>query len=206
MSSTSGQQDAASIQQAQAQHATDLFNIGSPGLQLALSGFMSDLGQPGQIPASVQAAFQKMSTLTNTQFQGQESAAPATIAQQMKESGYRGAAGVGQYDTSQTLAQLESNRLASQNQLQVQEINQGQSQQAYDLSNIFGIISGTESGSNMFANNAINATGYNQQNPWGGAATGALSGAAAGTSISPGWGTVIGGLAGGISGYFSGGH
>jgi hypothetical protein len=203
MSATSGQQDAAAIQQAQSQHATDLFNIGSPGMETALAGFMSDLGQPGQIPASVQAAFQKMSTLTNTQFQGQEASAPQTINQQMKQSGYRGAAGVGGYDTSQTLAQLESNRLSSQNQLQTQEINQAQSQQSYDLSNIFGIISGTESGSNMFASNAINSTGYSQQNPWGGAAAGALGGAAAGSAAGP-YGAVIGGLVGGVSGYFSG--
>ena len=167
---------------------------------------MQDLGQPGQIPASVQAAFQKMSTLTNQQFQGQEAAAPQTINQQMKESGYRGAQGVGGYDTSQTLAQLESNRLSSQNNLQVQEINQGQSQQAYDLSNIFGIISGTESGSNMFANNAIQATGYNQNNPWGSAASGALGGAATGASVGGGWGALVGGLAGGVAGYFNGGH
>jgi hypothetical protein len=204
--STAGQADAANIQAAQAQHATDLFNIGSPGMQLALGDFMTDLGSPGQIPQSVQTAFQKMSSLTDQQFGQEEAAAPATINQQMKSSGYRGAQGAEGYSASQTLGQLEQNRLGAQNQLQVQEVNQGLSQQSYDLSNIFGIISGTESGSNMFAQNALQATGADQQNPWGGAAAGALSGAATGAAAGGGWGALLGGVIGGASGYFGGGH
>src|ERR1700690_615921 len=138
MGGTSGQADAANIQAAQAQHATDLFNIGSPGMQLALGDFMNDLGQPGQIPQSVQNAFHKMSTLTDQQFGQQEAAVPATINQQMKSSGYRGAAGASGYSAGQTLAGLEQNRLNAQNQLQVQEVNQGLSQQSYDPSKHYG--------------------------------------------------------------------
>lgn len=204
MGGTPGQADAADIQKAQAQHATDLFNIGSPGMKLALQGFIQDLGQPGQIPDSVKNAFDKMSTLTNKQFQQEETAAPLTIAQQMKSSGYRGAQGAGAYSAQQTLAQLEQNRLQSQNQLKVNEVNQGLSQQAFDLQNIFGIVSGAESQSNMFAQNALGATGYNTKDPWGGALTGAAGGAAAGASLGP-WGALIGGVGGGLAGYF-GGH
>ena len=174
-------------------------------MKLALGDFLTDLGQPGQIPQSVQNAFQKMSSLTDMQFAQQEAAAPATIAQQMKQSGYRGAAGAQGYSAGQTLASLEQNRLNAQNQLQVQEVNQGLAQQSYDLSNIFGIISGTETGSNMFAQNALQATQYNQESPLDGVLGGALSGAAAGTAASPGWGTLIGAIAGAAGGYFSGG-
>lgn len=204
MGATEGQGDAATIQKAQAEHAADLFNIGSPGMKLALGAFMKDLGKPGEIPDSVKQAFDKMSALTNKQFGQEEAAAPMTIAQQMKQSGYRGGAGAQEYAASQILAGLEQNRLRSQNELKVNEINQGLSQQAFDLQNIFGIVSGATGQSNMFTQNALGATGYNQRNPWGGAATGALGGAAAGASLG-GWGALIGALAGGAYGYFGGG-
>lgn len=204
MGGSQGQQDAADIQKAQAQHATDLFNIGSPGIQLALGDFIKDLGKPGEIPESVRSAFEKMSSLTDTQYGNEAKAAPMEIAQQMKQSGFRGGQGAESFAASQTLAQLESNRLKSQNELKVNEVNQGLSQQAFDLQNIFGIVAGATGQSNQFAANALGATGYNQQNPWGGAASGALGGAAAGASLGP-WGALIGGVGGGLAGYFSGG-
>jgi hypothetical protein len=204
LGATGGQGDAATIQKAQASHATDLFNIGSPGMQLALGSFIKDLGQPGQIPDSVKQAFDKISTLTDQQFGNEAAQAPSAIAQQMKQSGYRGAAGAQQYDTSATLAQLEKNRLAAQNTNRINEVNQGLSQQAFDLQNIFGIVSGATNQSNMFAGNALGATGMNSSNPWGSAASGALGGASAGAALGP-WGALAGGVGGGLAGYFSGG-
>jgi hypothetical protein len=204
MGQSAGQGQAADIQKMQAQHATDLFQVGGPGMQLALSSFISDLGQPGQIPESVKSAFDKINTLTNTQFSNEEAAAPSTIAQQMKSSGYRGAAGAQDQSANATLAQLEKNRLGALNTNQINETNQALSTQQYDLSQIFGIVSGTTNASNMFAGNALGATGYNNANPLGGAASGALSGAAGGASLGP-WGALVGGVAGGAAGYFSGG-
>lgn len=205
MGQTGGQGDAANIQKAQADHATDLFNIGSPGLRLALGDFIKDLGQPGQIPESVKNAFTKIKGDTDKQYGAQEAAAPQMIEQQMKQSGFRGAAGAQDYASSRTLAQLEANRLAAQNTNRINEVNQGLSQQAFDLQNIFGIVGQATGQSNMFAQNALGATGYNNANPWGGAASGALSGAATGASVGGGWGALIGGVGGGLAGYF-GGH
>jgi len=204
MGQSTGQGQAADLQKMQAQHATDLFSVGGPGMQLALSSFLNDLGAPGSIPSSVSSAFDKINTLTNTQYQNEEAAAPSTIAQQMKSSGYRGAAGAQQSSADATLAQLEKNRLSALNTNQINETNQALSTQQYDLSQIFGLISGTTSASNMFAGNALGATGYNNANPLGGAASGALSGAAGGASLGP-WGALIGGLAGGAAGYFGSG-
>ena len=143
-----------------------------------------------------------MTKATNQQFDQEEAAAPLTIGQQMKQSGYRGAKGAEQYTSAQVLQQLEAGRRNQLGQLQINEVNQGLAQQQFDLQNIFGLVGMASGQSNQFAANALQATGYNQQGGTQGILGGALSGAAAGSAISPGWGTLAGAVVGAGLGYW----
>jgi hypothetical protein len=201
---TTGQEQSAQLQKQSAQHSTDLFAMGSPGMRLALGDFIKDLGTGGE-PASVQTAFSSIRDSTNKSFDQEESASPMTTAQQFKQSGYRGGAGAEQSASSNALVGLEDARRSNMQSLQMQETNTGMQQRDYDLSQIMGMATGNIGQSFQFNSNALQAAQMNQQNPWGGAASGALAGASAGSAISPGWGTLAGGVIGGLGGYFGGG-
>jgi hypothetical protein len=201
MGQNAGQADAAAVQKAQAQHASDLFNIGAPGFQLALGDLIKDLGQPGQIPASVKTAFDQMTSQTNQQFSQEEAASPLAVGQQMKQSGYRGAIGAEDYTSGKVLASLEQGRKSALNNLQIQEVNQGLAQQQFDLQNIFGLVGTGMGQSNQFAANALQATGYNQQGGYGNVLAGGLAGAGAGAAAGP-YGALAGLLIGAGAGYF----
>jgi hypothetical protein len=202
--STTGQEQSAQLQKQSAQHSTDLFAMGSPGMRLALGDFIKDLGTGGE-PASVQTAFSSIRDSTNQSFNQEEAASPMTTAQQFKQSGYRGGAGAEQSASSNALVGLEDARRSNMQSLQMQETNTGMQQRDYDLSQIMGMATGNIGQSFQFNSNALQAAQMNQQNPWGGAASGALAGASAGSAISPGWGTLAGGVIGGLGGYFGGG-
>ena len=201
---TTGQEQSAQLQKQSAQHSTDLFAMGSPGMRLALGDFIKDLGTGGE-PASVQTAFSSIRDSTNQSFNQEEAASPMTTAQQFKQSGYRGGAGAEQSASSNALVGLEDARRSNMQSLQMQETNTGMQQRDYDLSQIMGMATGNIGQSFQFNSNALQAAQMNQQNPWGGAASGALAGASAGSAISPGWGTLAGGVIGGLGGYFGGG-
>jgi hypothetical protein len=198
-----GQEQSAQLQKAAAEHSTDLFNLGSPGIRLALGDFLKDLGSGGE-PASVKSAFDQIRGDTNKQFDQEEAASPATLHQQMLQSGGRFAQGTEGYAAQQTLFSLEDARRNNMRNLDIQETDQGMQQRDFDLSQILGIGSGAVNQSFGFNQAALGTTQYNQQNPWGSALGGAASGAAAGSAAGP-WGTVIGGIVGGAAGYFGGG-
>lgn len=200
---TQGQEQSAQLQKSAAQHSTDLFNLGSPGMRLALSDFMKDLGSGGE-PESVKKAFGQIRGDTNKMFDQEEAASPSTIAQQMKQSGGRFAAGAEGYAAQQTLFSLEDARRNNMRNLDIQETNQGMQQRDFDLSQILGIGTGAVNQSFGYTQNALGASQYNQRNPWGSALGGAAAGASAGSVAGP-WGTVIGGVVGGAAGYFGGG-
>lgn len=203
MGESSGQQLSGDIQIQQAQHMNDLFNIGSPGFRLALSDFMTDLGQPGQEPASVRNAFSQIRNQTNQQFATQAQAIPGQAQYEALTSGYRGGQGAVGSASDQALFELEKQRRSQNQMLTIQETNAGMQQRDFDLSQILGLGAGGFQNSLGFSQNALNAAQSATSNPWGSAASGALSGAATGMTFGP-WGAVAGGLAGGALGYFSG--
>lgn len=205
MGQTGGSQIGGSVAQQQAQHATDLFNLGEPGVRLALNDLLTDLGKPGQEPASVTNAFDKIQKQTESTFAGASEAAPLTIQQQMRQSGYRGSANAFEGASAQALAQIEAARRQSLSSLQAQRSNAAVSQKQFDLSQILGIAQGSIGGSFGNTQNLLQLAGMDNQNPGGGALSGALSGASIGTSINPGWGTLIGAAGGALAGYFGSG-
>ncbi len=200
---TSGQEQSAQLQKQSAQHSTDLFNLGSPGIRLALSDFLKDLGSGGE-PESVKQAFSQIRGDTNKQFDQEETANPSTVHQQMLQSGGRFAQGAEGYTAQQTLFSLEDARRNNMRNLDIQETNQGMQQRDFDLSQILGIGRGAVNQSFGFNQAALGATNYNQKNPWGSALGGAASGAAAGSAAGS-WGAWAGGVIGGAAGYFGGG-
>ena len=203
---TTGQEQSAQLQKQSAQHSTDLFAMGSPGMRLALGDFIKDLGTGGE-PASVQTAFSSIRDSTNQSFNQEEAASPMTTAQQFKQSGYRGGAGAEQSASSNALVGLEDARRSNMQSLQMQETNTGMQQRDYDLSQIMGMATGNIGQSFQFNSNALQAAQQNQTNPWGGAASGALTGAGAGAAAGP-YGALAGAVIGGLGGYFGsgGGH
>src|ERR1017187_4987001 len=84
--STTGQEQSAQLQKQSAQHATDLFAIGSPGMRLALGDFVKDLGTGGE-PASVQTAFSSIRDSTNKSFDQEGAPSRWPPPQQYKQSG-----------------------------------------------------------------------------------------------------------------------
>lgn len=213
MGPSEGQRDAAQVQAAAAQHQNDLFNLGAPGVRLALGDFMSDLGTAGQNPASIQALYAGLFDTSNRQFQQAEDTAGASTAQMALQSGYRGATGAVGEQAQNTILQLETARRSNQRSLQQQQVDASISQRDFNLSQILGIGTGMGQQAMGSYNNALGITGtFNNSNPWGSAASGFASGAvtgAMGGSVVPGLGTVAGGLIGGIvggaAGYFQGG-
>jgi hypothetical protein len=199
---TQGQEQSANLQKQDAQHATDLFAMGSPGMRLALGDFIKDLGSGGE-PASVKSAFDAIRGDTNKQFTQEEAASPMQIAQQLKQSGARGAAGSQEYASQNALLSLEDARRNNMANLQIQETNTGMAQRDFDLSQILGIASGNIGQSFQFSSDALKSAQYNQQNPWGSALGGAATGAGLGAEAGP-WGALIGGVIGGAAGYFGG--
>lgn len=205
MGGNAGQEQSAELQRLQAQHQRDLFNIGSPGLRVALGDFMSDLGKPGEEPASVKKAFDEARTMQGKQFDQQAEALPLTAKQQAKQAGFRGSAGAVENSSSEALFQLEAQRRKSQSLMQMQETDAAVSQRDFDLSQILGLAEGGIQSSFGYNRNALSAAGMNNQNPWAGALSGAASGAATGASFGGGWGALAGGVAGGALGYFQNG-
>ena len=205
MGASEGQRDAAQVQQAAAQHQMDLFNIGAPGVRMALGDFMTDLGKAGSDPASIDALYSGLQATNTGQFNAAEDAATSTTTQMARQSGYRGATGAVGEASTQTLLGLETARRTNARALTEQKTDAAIQQRDFNLSQILGIGTGMGGQSNQSYQNALGvASSFNNSNPWGSAAAGAASGAASG-SVVPGWGTVIGGLVGGISGYFQGG-
>ena len=204
MGGTAGEKESAEIQRSQAQHQRDLFNIGSPGLRLALGDFIKDLGKPGEEPASTRKAFDEMRGLQTRQFDQQAESLPLTAQQQAKQSGFRGSAGTVDRSASEALFQLEDQRKKSQNLMAMQETDAAVSQRDFDLSQILGIAEGGIQSSFGYSRNQLSAAGMNNANPWGGALAGAASGASLGSAAGP-WGALAGGVIGGFGGYFSGG-
>jgi hypothetical protein len=200
---TQGQEQSAQLQKQAAQHSTDLFAMGSPGMRMALSDLLKDVGSGGE-PQSVQDAYSTIRGDTNKQFDQEEAASPMTIDQSMKQSGFRGGQGAQQYASDQALYSLEDSRRNNMRNLQMQETDQGMQTRDFELSQILGIAQGNVNQSFGFNQNAYGAAQQNQSNPWGSALGGAAAGASAGSVAGP-WGTAIGGVVGGLGGYFSGG-
>lgn len=203
MGGSAGEKESAEIQRSQAQHQRDLFNIGSPGLKLALGDFIKDLGKPGEEPASTRKAFDEMRSLQTRQFDQQAESLPLTANQQAKQSGFRGSAGSVDRSASEALFQLEDQRKKSQNLMAMQETDAALSQRDFDLSQILGISEGGIQSSFGYSRNALSAAGMNNYNPWNSALSGAASGASLGSAAGP-WGAVAGGILGGAAGYFGG--
>jgi hypothetical protein len=202
MGQTEGQRDAAAVQQAAAQHQMDLFNIGAPGVRLALGDFLSGLGTAGQTPQAIDELYSGLQATNTAEFNAAEDSATSTVNQMAKQSGYRGAKGAVGDVASQTLLSLESARRTNERALTEQKTDAAISQRDFNLSQILGIGTGAGGQSMQSYQNALGvANTFDNRNPWGSAAAGAASGAAAG-SVVPGWGTVIGGILGGVSGYF----
>lgn len=200
MGATQGQEQSAQLQKQAAQHSTDLFNIGSPGMRLALGDLLKDIGSGGE-PASVKSAYDTIRGDTNKHFDQEEKASPMSIHQQMVQSGARGGQGAEQYASDQALYSLESARRNNMQNLQMQETDQGMQTRDFELSQILGIATGNVQQSFGFNQNAYGAAQKNQANPWGGAAAGAASGAAMGAGAGP-YGALAGLVIGGAAGYF----
>jgi len=206
MGQSQGQAISGQVQEQQAQHMTDLFNLGSPGFRLALGDFVNDLGAPGQEPASVRNAFGQIRQQTNQQFEQQAQAIPGETQYQALATGYRGGQGAVGSASDQALFELEKQRRTQSNMLTIQESNAAMQQQDFDLSQILGLGAGGFQNSLGFSQNALGAAQSATGNPWASAGSGALSGAATGFTVGGPWGAVAGGVAGGALGYFSGGH
>src|SRR3974390_2460497 len=116
-----GQQDAATLQRQTAEESQNLFNIGEPSLKQTRNDFSKDLGTPGSEPGSVQNAFSQIRGQQDAQFAQAEDSSTATINQEAKQSGYRGARGSVENVASNTLYNLEGRRKAAIRQLQEQE-------------------------------------------------------------------------------------
>jgi hypothetical protein len=200
---TQGQEQSAQLQKQSAQHSTDLFNMGSPGMRLALGDLLKDVGTGGE-PQSVQDAYGAIRGDTNKQFDQQESASPMTVNQQMKQSGYRGGQGAQQYASDQALFSLEDSRRNNMQNLQMQETDQGMQTRDFELSQILGIATGNVQQSFGFNSNAYGAAQKNQSNPWGSALGGAAAGAGAGAAAGP-YGAIAGAIIGGATSYFGSG-
>lgn len=197
---TQGQEQSAQLQKQSAQHSTDLFNIGSPGIRLALGDMLKDLGSGGE-PESIKKLYAGIRGDTNKQFDQEEAANPMTTHQQYLQSGARGAQGAEQYGAERTLFSLEDARRNNLRNLAVQETDQGMAQRNFELSQILGIGSGMVNQSFGFNANAYGAAQHNQSNPWGSALGGAAAGAGTGAALGP-WGALGGAIVGGAAGYF----
>src|SRR5450631_2201267 len=160
---TQGQEQSAQLQKQSAQHSTDLFAMGSPGMRLALGDLLKDLGSGGE-PQSVQDAYSSIRGATNKQFDQEEKASPMTINQQMLQSGARGGQGAQQYASDQTLFSLEDSRRNNMRNLQMQETDQGMQTRDFELSQILGIAQGNVQQSFGFNQNAYGAAQNNQSN------------------------------------------
>jgi hypothetical protein len=201
---SSGGANAAQIQSLSSRHESDLFNLGYPGFRLALSDFITDLGQPGSEPDSVRKAFKSIRELQTQQFDTAARGIPGSVDYQAKASGYRGAVGAEDAAQKEALFSLESRRRTQGQLLNQQETDVAMQQRDFDLGQIMQLSGGGLQSARGFTNNALQAAGYRTGNPWGGALSGAASGAALGSAAGP-WGTAIGAVVGGVGGYFGGG-
>ena len=202
MGQSQGQADAAVVQRQQAEISTGLAAIGVPGISQSITGFLQDLGSPGQEPKSVSDAFKTVSSEQNRNFDQQEKSAPLTEAQMAKQGGQQMDPGAVQYGSDYLVAGLEQQRKSAQRSLKTQETDASLAQRDFDISNLLGISQGGIGNSFGFTSAQLAYDQANNANPSAGALTGAASGAASGAAFGP-WGALAGGVIGGAAGYFS---
>lgn len=202
MGQSEGSAEAGQIQGQMVRQQDELFRLGSPGISLALKDMLKDLGKAGQEPDSIKKQFDEAKAFADKQFRSEEAASPLTLAQRMKETGYRGDSRALDAASSETLFKLEGMRRGNARALQQQETMAGMQQRDFDLSQILNIGYGSTQGAFAGQSNALNLASYGTRNPWGSALSGAVGGASAGSAFGP-YGAAVGGILGGAAGYFS---
>lgn len=211
--SNPGTEAGSAIGRASAELQQIFANLALPAITQGAGAYLADLGQPGQVPASVTRAFGQARESLARDHDTANARGRATLEQSALQSGmaYNPAAVSEASDTLvRTLEDARSRRLRA---LNFAEANAGQNQTNYLLSQLIGTSGNLLGGSLGFGQNAMQGANFmsqafqqqQQQGATYGGIAGSIIGGAAG-SIIPGLGTAAGAAAGGALGGAAGGY
>jgi len=206
MSSNPGQESASAISRVSAELQQIMASLALPAITQAAGANLADLGQPGQLPLSVQRAFGEARAGVNTDAETSNARGAATIRQAALQSGMNYNPGALTEATDAYSRQLESIRTRRIRALQFQEANAGQNQTNLLLSQLIGSGGQLLGGALGFGQGALqgaNIAGQAYQQASGQNATyGSVIGGILGSIIpgTQGWGTALGAAAGGAIG------
>lgn len=205
--STESPREAASAEAArtQAYLSQRLFSVAAPELRSVLGSVRNELGgSVGQMPGSINEAFEGIRSGVNSDYDSALRSQGATLKQKALQSGEIGTdPGVNQAYLSAALT-LEQDRAQAMRRLDFQKSQAGLSQYN-SLLQLLGQGSGAALNlAQGFSGNQQSAIGnLSQSSQFGSTLGGAAAGASIGSSVYPGWGTAIGAVGGGIAGALS---
>jgi hypothetical protein len=203
-----GQEAGASIGRASAELQRIFANLALPAIQQAASAYQADLGQPGQVPASVTRAFGEAREAVGRDFDTSNARGRATIQQASLQSGMGHNPAAISEASERFVEELEGARTRRMRALQFAEAQAGQNQTNYLLSQLIGQGGGLLGGSLGFGQNALQGAGLlsqafqQQSNQW--ATYGGMAGSVLGGAFGGPFGAAIGGGVGGAAGGYLG--
>lgn len=210
---------ASQVARSSAELQKKLAGVSLPAIRQALDLMTSDLGSPGQVPGSIQAAFGEVRSGLKEDFEAERDRGAATIRQRALQGGQSYAGGAIRAASERLGMDLSQHEAGALRALRFQEAQTGMAQTNQLLSNISGTAGSLLSGSLRFGSNALQADQVLQSLQAASAQRGSTIGSIAGTVLGglagtfiggPGFGTAagasLGGAAGGaLGGYFGGG-
>lgn len=209
---------ASQVARSSAELQKKLAGVSLPAIRQALDLMTSDLGSPGQVPGSIQAAFGEVRSGLKEDFEAERDRGAATIRQRALQGGQSYAGGAIRAASERLGMDLSQHEAGALRALRFQEAQTGMAQTNQLLSNISGTAGSLLSGSLRFGSNALQAdqvlqslqAASAQRGSTIGGIAGTVLGGLAGTFLLPGLGTAAGAALGGslggaAGGYFGGG-
>jgi len=201
---------------ASAELQNSLAGISLPAIKEALAGYMSDLGQPGQEPASIKKAYGDVRAGLASDYESNRASSSAYLKQQALQSGTNYTPSAMTEASTMLSNQLSDSEHQQIRALNFQEAQAGMNQTNSLLSNITGTSGNILSGALRFGGNALQSDTLLQQyqqmqrqqnSQYGslagtivGGAIGAYVGGPGGATLGAGLGSAGGGLIGGLWG------
>lgn len=214
MGSDPGTQAAGNTAYASSRLQEALANLSLPAITQALDAYTTDLGRPGQEPASVRKAYGDARSQLNQDYETNKLQSKAYLDQQFLQSGGGSQAALGEAQ-GQVSRGIDQNLTQARRALNFQEAQTGLNQTNQLISGINGVGGNLLSGSLRFGSNALQSdqllSQISQQNQSQGATYGSIAGTVLGGILGTfaGGNTVLGAGAGGalggaLGGYFGG--